>query len=117
MHVDPSQVLVVSDEAPEGIVASRKSDKKDAKPPVSPLRFPKVPPTKPMIERACAEFLAASRAQDRVILLFVGHTAVIDSQCYLAPLEGDLADKGTLISLSWLYEKLGQCKAQQEPSF
>jgi hypothetical protein len=114
LHIDPSQVLVVSDETADTAAPSRKNGKKDTGPSAAALRFPRVIPTRTMIEKACAGFLAASRPQDRVVLLFIGHATVIDSQCFLAPLEGDLDNKETLIPLSWLLEKLGQCKARQK---
>ncbi len=113
LHIDPGQVFVVSDESADGISA-RKREKNKKGPPATPLSFQRSMPTRPMIEKACTEFLAASRPQDHVAILFIGHIAAIDDKGYLAPLEGDLGNKETLIPLSWLYEKLGQCKARQK---
>jgi hypothetical protein len=113
LHIDPGQVLVVSDESADGISA-RKREKTKKEPPTTPLSFQRSLPTRPLFEKACTEFLTASRPQDHVVILFIGHIATIDDKGYLAPLEGDLANKETLVPLSWLYEKLGQCKARQK---
>ena len=59
-----------------------------------------------------SEFLKTSRAQDRIVLLFVGHATEVEDEPYLVPLEGELTVKKTLIPLSWLYEKLAKCKAR-----
>lgn len=71
-------------------------------------------PLKSVIQGTVERFLDSSRAQDRVLLLFAGHAVTIGGQAYLAPIEGDLAEKGSLIPLSWLYERLGACKARQK---
>src|SRR5262245_54084405 len=70
-------------------------------------------PLKPIIEHAVRKFCETSRPQDRVILLFAGHAAEIEGECYLAPLEADLAEAKSLIPLKWVYEQLAACKAQQ----
>src|SRR5262249_42871124 len=59
-------------------------------------------------------FLETSRAQDRILLLFVGHAVEIDNVAYLAPLEGELDKKESLIPLAWLFQQLDRCKARQK---
>jgi hypothetical protein len=92
-----------------------------------PLRFPNTQllhlsdggvephsPLKPVIERTLADFVNTSRAQDRVVLLFAGHVAEIENEAYLVPIEGDLTDPRTLIPLSWVYDRLRECRARQK---
>jgi hypothetical protein len=92
LHVDPSQRVELSDAA-----------KTSAQ-----------PTTKPVIERTLTDFLNTSRAQDRIIVTFTGHAVEIDEDSYLVPLEGELAEKQTLIPLKWVYEQLAKCKARQK---
>ncbi len=93
----------------------------------SPLRFPNTqmghlsdagveahPPLKAVIEATVSQFLADSRPQDRVVLFFTGHAVEDDKEAYLVPIEGDLADPKTLIPLSWVYDRLKDCKARQK---
>ncbi|MFO0809274.1 MAG: caspase family protein [Gemmataceae bacterium] len=72
------------------------------------------PPLKPMIERSVEQFLATSRAQDRIMLIFSGHALDVDDQPYLVPMEGELTAKETLIPLKWVYDKLAGCPARQK---
>jgi hypothetical protein len=72
------------------------------------------PPLKPVIENTVTEFLDSCRAQDRIILAFIGHAVEIDGQPYLVPLEGQLGVKETLIPLKWVYSQLSKCKARQK---
>jgi Caspase domain len=117
LHIDPGQVCVLSDETVSSGSAKQKAGKQETAQARVPLNFPKIMPTRLMFEKACTEFLAASRPQDRIIILFIGHSAVIDDKSYLAPLDADLADKDTLVPLSWLFDKLSQCKARQKVLF
>ena len=71
-------------------------------------------PSKPVIENAVRDFLASSRAQDRILILFVGHAVDVGDQAYLVPIEGEPSKKDTLIPLAWLYEQLSKCKARQK---
>ena len=71
-------------------------------------------PSKPVIESTVRDFLASSRAQDRVLILFVGHAVEIGGQAYLVPIEGEPGKKDTLIPLAWIYEHLSKCKARQK---
>jgi hypothetical protein len=71
------------------------------------------PPLKPVIEQSIERFLATSRPQDRVILLFAGLAAEVEDQPYLVPLEGDLTRKDTLVSLKWVFDRLAACPARQ----
>jgi hypothetical protein len=93
LHVAPEQVVELSDAAPREIAR---------------------PPLKPVIESTIAAFLDGCRSQDRIVLLFIGHAVEIGEDCFLVPIEGELADKETLIPLKWLYERLEKCKAQQK---
>lgn len=91
LHVHPNQTVLLSDGAPSAR-----------------------PPLKSVIENTVQDFLDTSRAQDRIVLLFVGHAIEIEDQPYLVPLEGELEDKEQLIPLAWLYDRLARCKARQK---
>jgi hypothetical protein len=71
-------------------------------------------PVKPVIEQVVTEFLAASRLQDHIIVLFAGHALEIGDEVFLVPIEGETDQKETLIPLAWLYQQLADCKAQQK---
>jgi hypothetical protein len=71
-------------------------------------------PLKPVIEGTVAQFLSSCRAQDCILVLFVGHAVEIDGEVYLVPIEGELEVKKSLIPLKWLYEMLAKCKARQK---
>jgi hypothetical protein len=114
LHIDAGQVLVVSDQTADGISGTKKSGKRQPDRPGPALSFQRVLPTRFMFENVCTEFLAASRPQDHLVVLFIGHSVTIDEKAYLASLESDLADKDTLIPLDWLFDKLGGCKARQK---
>jgi hypothetical protein len=72
------------------------------------------PPLKNVIEETIKNFLATTRKQDRIILLWVGHTREIDEKAYLVPLEGELDNAETLIPLSWVYEQLAAADCRQK---
>jgi hypothetical protein len=72
------------------------------------------PPMKPVIEKTLADFLAACRAQDRVLVFFVGHAVEAGDEVYLVPIEGDVDNPDTLIPLQWVYGELAKCKARQK---
>jgi hypothetical protein len=72
------------------------------------------PPWKPVIESTISRFLDTCRAQDRIVLVFVGHMIELEDQAYLMPIEGELTVKESLIPLTWLYEQLGRCRAGQK---
>ncbi len=93
LRTDPSQIYVLSD-----AVAG-----KEARAPV-----------KPIIEQTIERFLATSRRQDRIVIVFVGHAVDLDDQPYLVPLEGEFAVKESLIPLKWLYDRLATCPARQK---
>jgi hypothetical protein len=78
------------------------------------INVPAMPPTKEVVEQIMEQFLTTSRAQDRVILMFVGHAVEIDETPYLMPLDGETDKADNLIPLSWLYGKLAACPAQQK---
>jgi hypothetical protein len=90
-HIAPGQVVELNDRAAKG-----------------------KPPWKAVIEGTIGRFLDTSRAQDRILILFVGHGVVVDGQPYLVPLEGELTAKGTLIPLAWLVDRLAACRARQK---
>jgi hypothetical protein len=71
-------------------------------------------PTKPVIEKTVTNFLDSARAQDRIMVFFVGHSVEMEDGVYLAPIEGELEKADTLIPLKWFYEQLGKCKARQK---
>src|SRR5262249_28250378 len=71
-------------------------------------------PIKPVIEETIKSFLAGSRAQDRLLLLFVGHAVEIKGEGYLVPIEGELGNADTLIPIKWVYDQLAACKARQK---
>jgi hypothetical protein len=75
---------------------------------------PPIPPFKPVIEKTISTFLDGCRAQDRILLLFIGHVVEVEEAAYFVPFEGDLTDKETLIPLAWLYDSLAKCKARQK---
>jgi hypothetical protein len=91
LHIPRTQTALLSDSAPQ----------------------PQVP-FKAVIENAILDFLDTSRAQDRIILLFVGHAAEIKGQPYLVPLEGELDKPEHLLPLSWVYDQLAKCRARQK---
>ncbi|MFL5328974.1 MAG: caspase domain-containing protein [Gemmataceae bacterium] len=73
-----------------------------------------IPPTKPVIQAAIEQFLAGSRSQDRIIVLFSGHGAVIEGKPYLVPLDGEFANPASLVEFDWLFQKLKDSKARQK---
>jgi hypothetical protein len=72
------------------------------------------PPLKSIIEMTVDRFLATTRPQDRILIMFVGHAIELDNAPFLVPIEGDLADKTTLIPLQWLFDRLTACHARQK---
>lgn len=72
------------------------------------------PPIKSVIEKTVTEFLDSSRAQDRIMLYFVGHVTEAGDQVCFVPIEGELDNAATLIPLKWFYDKLAACKARQK---
>lgn len=92
LGIPPSQVTEISDAAP-------------TKP---------VPPLKPIVEKALADFCESSRAQDRIVILYSGHAVEMEEEIFLVPVEGDGTDKETLISLKSVFELLSKCKARQK---
>jgi hypothetical protein len=93
MHIPPSEVFELSD---------------------VPSKNEAVPPLKQVLESTITQFLETCRAQDRIMLLFIGHVVEIGEDCYLVPIEGELGVKESLIPLKWLYDNLAKCKAQQK---
>ncbi|HEV3203838.1 MAG TPA: hypothetical protein VGY77_05615 [Gemmataceae bacterium] len=93
LHIPPTQVVELSDAAPKEIAQ---------------------PPLKAVIETTVAEFLGSCRKQDRIIVLFIGHAVEIGGASFLVPIEGELTARESLIPLSWLYDQLAKCQAQQK---
>jgi len=113
LHVPANQVVELSDVPPlKPIVTPGQKPAGDSQ--RLGLAAKATPPLKPVIEKTISSFVESSRAQDRVVVLFVGHVVEIGAEAYLVPVEGEPAVKETLIPLSWLYEQLARCKAQQK---
>jgi hypothetical protein len=72
------------------------------------------PPMRSVIEKTLKDFLDGSRAQDRILVFFIGHALVAGDDAYLVPIEGELDNAATLIPLKWVYEQLAACKARQK---
>jgi uncharacterized caspase-like protein len=72
------------------------------------------PPMRPVIEKTLKDFLDGSRAQDHLMVFFIGHALVVGDDAYLVPIEGELDNAATLIPLKWVYEQLAACKARQK---
>jgi hypothetical protein len=72
------------------------------------------PPLKEVIEQTLVNFLKTTRKQDRILVLFAGHTKEIDDKAYLVPLEGELNGAQTLIPLDWVYKQLAGCDCRQK---
>jgi hypothetical protein len=98
LHIPLDQVFELSDAAPD----SRRGGQAAR------------PPLKSVIEQTVTDFLQTSRAQDRIILMFIGHAVEMDGETFLVPLDGEPDNKANLIPLSWLYGKLAACRARQK---
>jgi hypothetical protein len=72
------------------------------------------PTIAPILRGTITSFLATSRAQDRILLLVIGHVIEVEDQFYLVPADGDPEDKGTLIPFPWLYDSLAAYPARQK---
>jgi len=71
-------------------------------------------PIEPVIRSTIINFLDTSRAQDRIILLIVGHVFEIGGEQVLLPIDGDPEAKEGGIPIKWIYERLTGCKARQK---
>lgn len=69
---------------------------------------------KSVVQAAIQDFVDTSREQDRIVLLFAGHGAVVEDKSYLVPIDGSLKKVESLIPLQWVYDQLAKCKAQQK---
>ena len=69
---------------------------------------------KAVVQKTLIDFLDGSRAQDRIMVFFIGHAVTIGDEMYLAPIEGELDNAETLIPLKWVYEQMAKCKARQK---
>ncbi len=74
----------------------------------------KHPPLKMVVEGAIDRFLASSRPQDRIVIVFAGHAMEKDGAAYLLPLEGEFDEMSTLIPVKDFYDKLAKCPAQEK---
>ena len=72
------------------------------------------PPLKPVIEEAIQNFLKTSRKQDRVIIVFTGHTAEIEGKAYLVPLEGEKEKAAELVPVAWVLDQLAKADVKQK---
>lgn len=87
----------------------------DATPEPPGKRGPRaVAPVKPVIEQTVGDFLRTARAQDRILLMFIGHAVELDGEVFLVPIDGERDRKESLIPLKWLYDRLAACKARQK---
>ena len=75
--------------------------------------FPR-PMLKAVILDSISKFCESSRGQDRVVVYFGGHAITKDGKAFLVPAEGDPTEPETLIPLDEVWQKLGECKAQQK---
>jgi hypothetical protein len=98
LHAPLNQITHLSDAARKGPAA-----------PMGPIA-----PIKSVIEKTLTSFCETSRAQDRILVIFIGHSAELNGEAYLVPVEGELDNASTLIPLKWVYEKLAKCKARQK---
>jgi hypothetical protein len=116
LRIPHTQVLELSDaaEGNQGRVARATTGKDKPGDGTFAAEAVRQPPIRPVIEKTIAEFLATSRAQDRIILLIAAHAAMVEDAAYLVPLEGDFSDKEHLIPVKWLFERLAACKARQK---
>ena len=73
-----------------------------------------VPPTEPVIRNTIVNFLKESRAQDRILLLIVGHVVEVKGEPVLVPIDGMTDSKEGTIPLKWVYDQLAACKARAE---
>ncbi len=71
-------------------------------------------PIDPVIRSTIINFLDTSRAQDRIILLIVGHVFEIGGEQVLLPIDGDPEAKEGGIPIKWICERLAGCKARQK---
>jgi hypothetical protein len=71
-------------------------------------------PMKPVIQKTLTDFLETSRAQDHILVFFIGHAVAVGDDAYLVPIEGELDNADTLIPLKWVYEQMEKCKARQK---
>lgn len=101
MHVPKEQFLELSDSAEKS--ADPKDNRSDPKAPL-----------KSVIEGTITDFLASSRAQDRIMLLFIGHAIEVGDEGYLVPIDGEKGNTDSLISVKWVYDALSKCKARQK---
>jgi hypothetical protein len=116
LHVPTSQFAELSDASPHSLARDLPSGvkKKAASTVRKPLQSPPTPPLKTVVLKSVEAFLATSRPQDRILLLWIGHLVEIDGAAYLAPIEGELDRKETLLPLTWLYDHLEECKAREK---
>jgi hypothetical protein len=98
--IPPSQIFTLTDEA---------DNKSEVNRGITPH-----PTELSVIKNAIKDFCDTSRAQDRIIILFAGHATEIEKDCYLIPIGGRKEDADTLIPLTWVYDQLAKCKAQQK---
>lgn len=73
------------------------------------------PPLKASIEETLKLFCEESRPQDSILVTYVGHVLVRDGKVYLAPIDAKLdSPPEKLVSLEWVYQQLGQCRARHK---
>ena len=80
------------------------------------LTNPDLTPTIKNIRTQLDVLLGKAGADDSVIVAFSGHGVdfVKEKHSYFCPLDADLNNKGTLLGLDDLYDKLKTCKAARK---
>jgi hypothetical protein len=73
-----------------------------------------VPPTERVIRDTIENFVKTSRAQDRILLLIVGHVSESSETPALVPIDGEADAKEGGIPIKWIYDRLAECKARQK---
>jgi hypothetical protein len=115
LHIAPEQVIELSDGVPAVAPSNEpdRSKKKKTKNTAAPALEPH-PPVKSVIEQTATRFLDGCRPQDRILVIFCGHAAVLENGAYLVPLDGEFSNRTSLIPLGWLYERMQKCRARQK---
>ena len=69
---------------------------------------------KSVLESTIHDFVATSRDQDRIMILFAGHATSLEGKSYLVPIDGNMKKPESLLPLKWVFDELSKCKAQQK---
>lgn len=72
------------------------------------------PPLKDTILATLSDFCRSHRPDDRLIILFTGHAALVQEKPYLVPIEGQLDKPDTLLPLEAFFAPIAQSSARQK---